>query len=486
VSTRPKASLTSSGHAYAHFSGNPEPIGLEYIAGSLAAAEILVQLTNPNELRASVSGFDSEFSLFSSTTAEYSRVCLDAAKARKEGRITLIGGYHACGCTNDALDGPFDYVIGGEGELAAVELIQSLVDGTHTGIPRNGRQGVSPRHFVADRLVDLDALPFPLRSRERLGTYIPYDLMWPNHSQQKNFAIVLASRGCNHSCSFCASQTVWGKGVRFRSPESVVRELYDLKSRFDTNTVVFVDQSLGQAKEWTLALCGAIETARLSIAWYHMSNLDIDREALAAMARAGCTKIGFGVDGLSPRSMSILKPLNSRDTAAMNELFDYCNSLGIFVKVYLMLGSPWETERDINEYIEHIGRIRANEIKISYFTPFPGTPDWDRYSDSLLTKDWANFDTVAMPVVYNPNITVQQYHQIRTSLFKAFYGSETYTEVTRQMLAKWPHYAESYREFLTYLRAFDMITGNEAWLDLIGGRGEKIAYAPVPPPGSEI
>ncbi|MCX6344593.1 MAG: radical SAM protein [Armatimonadetes bacterium] len=459
---------------------------MEYIAGSLVAAGIPAQLTSPNELRASVPGFHSEFSLFSSTTAEYPRVCIEAAQAKNDGRITVIGGYHACGCTNDTLNGPFDYAISGEGELAAVELIRTIVDGTSNCIRNGDRTGVSPRHFVADRLTDLDALPFPLRSEARLGTYIPYDLMWPAHSQQKNIAIVLASRGCDHSCSFCASQTVWGTGVRFRSPENVVREIRDLKSQFDTNTVVFVDQSLGQVKEWTIDLCNTLESSRLNLSWYHMSNLDIDREALAAMGRAGCRKIGLGIDGLSPRAMELMKPLNSQNTESINELLDYCNSLGIFVKAYLMIGSPWETEDDIKEYMEHIGNIRANEIKISYLTPFPGTRDWDRYSPHLLTKDWSHFDTVSMPVVYNPIISVQQYHEIRTRLFRAFYGSKTYADVTKRMLDKYPHYIESYREFLYYLKTFDMISGEEAWIRLINDQNKTIAYSSAPPEGNVI
>ena len=375
-----------------HGHSQPEPIGLEYIASSLLTAGLQLHINSSNELRVTAPGLDREFSLFSSTTAEYARVCEAATAARSAGRITIIGGYHACGSANQTLDGPFDYIVTGEGEYAAVELIRSIADGTGVGIGKVGSPGTSPRQFVADRLVDLDALPFPVRSEEHLGTYILYDLMYPTQSRQKNTAIVLASRGCAHACDFCASETVWGRGIRFRSPGNVVQELQDLKSRFDTNTIVFIDQSLGQAKEWSLDLCGAIEEARLDLGWYHQSNLAINRDVLAAMARVGCKKIGFGLEGISPRAMERMKPLNLQDTEAVNDLFDYCNSLGIFVKVYLMIGSPWETEEDIKEYMEHIGNIRANEIKISYLTPFPGTRDWDRYSSHLLTKDWAHFD----------------------------------------------------------------------------------------------
>jgi hypothetical protein len=31
--------------------------------------------------------------------------------------------------------------------------------------------------------------------------------------------------------------------------------------------------------------------------WYHQSNLTVDRDVIRAMAAAGCTKIGFGVEG---------------------------------------------------------------------------------------------------------------------------------------------------------------------------------------------
>jgi radical SAM superfamily enzyme YgiQ (UPF0313 family) len=213
------------------------------------------------------------------------------------------------------------------------------------------------------------------------------------------------------------------------------------------------------------------------MSWYHQSNLTISCDVLQAMAAAGCTKIGFGLEGISPRAVERLKPHNPHDFGFINDLFDYCNSLGLFVKVYLMLGSPWETQQDIKEYHRYVSGIRANEIKISYFTPFPGTRAWEQYKNQLVTRNWEHFDTVAMPVVHNPWISVRQYHAIRMELFQTFYGSDTYYDVTAQMLRRFPHYVQSYREFVDYLRAFDMITGDEPWLELLGLNRESVSLA---------
>ena len=45
------------------------------------------------------------------------------------------------------------------------------------------------------------------------------------------------------------------------------------------------------------------------------------------------------------------------------------------------------------------------------------------------------------------------------------------------MLRRFPHYMQSYREFVDYLRTFDMIVGNESWLDLLGLDRESVSFA---------
>lgn len=458
-----------------HGHGEPEPIGLEYIAGSLALAGYSCHFRGNNELVVAAASGSASLCLLSALSCEYPGVIDAAKRAKARGETTILGGYQASGYHDDWAGGPFDYIVIGEGEDVALAIAKAVISGDGSVLDRFDFQRVgSVRIIRAPRITDLDALPEPLRAQERLAKYRIYDLMWPPASRQQNTALVLGSRGCANDCDFCASSTVWGHGIRLRSVDRVVKELQDIERDFGTNTVVFIDQSLGQAKQWTLDLCKAIKNANFGIHWYHQSNLTINRDVVRAMADAGCTKIGFGLEGISPRAISIIKPANPCDTDSVNSLFDYCNGLGLFVKVYLMIGFPWETEEIVNEYFEWLPKIRANQVKISYFTPFPGTRDWAKFKNQLVTSKWSDFDTVRMPVVLNSDISVERYHEIRAALFRSFYGSKTYANLTRQMIETYPHYIDSYREFADYLFRFNMVSRDAQWLEwVLSGQGSR-------------
>jgi len=472
---RMKVLLTEAPDEF-HGHGRPEPIGLEYLAACLKEQGFATAFSGNNELLTVSSTDRCGLALFSGVSCEYDNLVAVAVAAKRRGNITVLGGYHASTVKLAKGLEPFDYVVLGEGERMAVALARVLLDGEKVDVDGyHLSPGNVPRVLKSKRIDDLDSLPFPLRSEERLGEYILYDLMWPPTSQQKNTAIVLTSRGCKHNCKFCASSTVWGQGVRFRSVGNIIAELCDLKGRFDTNTIVIIDQSFGQERRWTLDVCKAIQDADLGMNWYHQSNLTIHRDVIKAMADAGCTKIGFGLEGLSPRAAQRVKPVHPHDFERINDLFDYCTSLGLFVKAYLMIGFPWEDEDIIQEYFEWLPRLRTSQIKISYMTPFPGTAYWKQYSDQLVTNDWSHFDTVSMPVVRNPRITVDQYHQLRQDLFHTFYGSPAFVEGVRRMIRQFPHYALSYREFCNYLGHHGMITGEEEWLSFVGWSGQPHA-----------
>ncbi len=448
---------------------SPEPIGLEYICATLSEAGFDCFFESQNELRVKSVGIDRCISFISGMTWEWRRILELIENAKSQNLKVVLGGYHACGNWRDISKECCNHIIVGEGEEVAVMLAKVLLKGeTVEFCGQVYSLNNLPRIIPAPRIKDINSLPYPARSEERLGTYILFDLMWPPSSMQNNTSIILTSRGCKHNCDFCASFTIWGQGVRFRTSENIIAELEELKDRFSMNTVIIIDQSFGQAKKWTLEVCQAIKEADLGINWYHQSNLDVDRDVIQAMADAGCTKIGFGLEGISPTAIEKIKPINPHNMEKINDLFDFCRSLGMFVKTYLMIGYPWEDQAIIEEYKYWVTTIRASQIKISYMTPFPGTRYWDTYSDRLLTRDWSRFDTVSMPVVHNRSISVDEYNKIRQELFRSFYGSSIYARTTKAMLEKYPHYAQSFREFCLYLKPNNMITGRESWLELIG------------------
>ena len=196
-----------------HGHSQSEPLGIEYIAAKLARAGFAQAFGSSTELDVWQSGGACRLAMFTGITSEYPIVRRVAEIAKARGDITVIGGYHVCGTNKNADEGPFDYVVRGEGEEAALGLANALLRNNRGDLQRFETTKVGSTFVVmSPRITDLDALPFPLRDEGRLAHYYIQDMMWPPPSQQHNTALLLASRGCAYQCDFCASSTVWGRG----------------------------------------------------------------------------------------------------------------------------------------------------------------------------------------------------------------------------------------------------------------------------------
>lgn len=366
------------------------------------------------------------------------------------GNITVIGGYHVSGIykTDELI--PFDYAIIGEGDLVVKEVMKEIIK---KGKPK----GNLPKVVISDQIRDLDQLAFPIRATGFLNQYKLTDLHWPPPSKQVNTALVLGSRGCKNSCNFCASSTIWGDGLRLRNPDSIINEIWQLKENFGTNNIVFVDQALGQDTSWTNSLCQKMIEERLDINWYIQTNITIDPSLIPIMAEAGCTKIGFGVEGLSARAVERVKPVHNNHMVFLNDLFTHCNTYGIVSKAYFILGFPWETPEMIQEYYDWIIQLKVNVIKISFFIPFPGTIVYEKYKNQLVTQNWDYFDLVQMPVVYNPSISVDEYKKIRKNILRTFYMCKEFRNIAADLITKYPKMIESYLEFYDFLQEQEML-----------------------------
>jgi radical SAM superfamily enzyme YgiQ (UPF0313 family) len=437
-----------------HGHGISEPIGLEYLASQIFTISSFMNFISNIELEVMLKP-TLRISFISSTTADFPLAIIACKNAAQRGNITVAGGYHISGNHKDEDYLPFDYIVLGEGEDVIKDIIKEILSGNIYKNPGN-----CPKVIFSKPIEDLNSLKFPIRDKAFLGNYMLNDLMYPATTDQKNTAIILGSRGCKYSCSFCASASVWGTGLRMRSIQNIISEIKEVQDKFESNTFVFIDQSLGQQKKWTIELCNAIVKNGLILNWYHQSNINIDKELITVMAEAGCRKIGFGIEGISPFAISRIKPVNTPDFNYINDLFLKCNDNGIFVKAYLIMGFPWESKKVIDDYFEYLPQLKANMIKISFFTPFPGTADWNKYKSRLITRDWSKFDTVQMPVVKNAIISVDEYLRYREKLFHTFYGSEEYKRSNEMILAKFPYYRKSFIEFFKYLSEFEMIPGD--------------------------
>ncbi|UFS68687.1 radical SAM protein [Geomonas sp. RF6] len=283
------------------------------------------------------------------------------------GAFVILGGPHATHTAEATLarNVEVDCVVLGEGEGAMMELL-SVLSGkgdlsSVAGIACRAGAHVrctSPREPIAD----LDALPFPGEiSGERIGV---------DYRRQLEF--VITSRGCPASCLFCSSPLFWGRGVRFRSPASIVAEIRSIRDRYGLIYFSFRDDTFTVRRERVLEFCRLLEEERLHIMWNCQSRVNaVDQEMVAAMKRAGCECIQFGVESGSP---AMLKALGKRITPAdVERAARMVRAVGINMSVYLITGIPGEGEEDLQQTLSLVERIRPQDGQVSPLVYYPGT-----------------------------------------------------------------------------------------------------------------
>jgi radical SAM superfamily enzyme YgiQ (UPF0313 family) len=268
---------------------------------------------------------------------------------------------------------PLAAVVTGEGEEAAVELVEAIEQGgSLEKIPGVvTRKGCGPSRAT---IADLDTLPFPAR---RLLGHKPYlrppGLIrgWTSHG----IASMLGGRGCPFRCSYCASHQQLGRKVRLRSIENILSELSLLQKEDNICGMYWVDDVFTHNRDWVLELCSALRGKGL--VWGCQSRADaVDGPLLRAMKAAGCVQIDIGVESGSER---LLKQMHKGvGSLQIIEAFDMIHAAKIRTGASFILGFPGETEDDILATAALAKRIRSDWTVFFFATPYPGTELWQK------------------------------------------------------------------------------------------------------------
>lgn len=303
-----------------------------------------------------------------------------AKKARPEA-LTILGGPHASMAAEDCLDHipELDLVCRGEGEETMLEVCRRWTPEGGTAVfsdvrglvlRRNGRASANPPR---PPITDLDTLPYPAFHLVPFEKY-NFTLDVPGRGPLRAIS-VMTSRGCPFACSFCATPINWGRHVRMRSPENVVREIKLLKERYGIEAVFFYDDTFNASPRRADAICDLMIARGLEIRFMCDVRLDImSRELIEKMKRAGLYYLSYGLEAGSDR---VRKDIVGKqiDLADFHRLTGWCLELGIVANVFMIFSHPTETWAEAQETISLIEKYRGRiETSIAILHVYPGTP----------------------------------------------------------------------------------------------------------------
>jgi len=300
-----------------------------------------------------------------------------AIKARAPGVKIILGGAHITAVPDETfkrMGAFFDIAVIGEGDVTIIELLDAFENKKSldkvNGIAYPDMAGgklifTSPREM----LIDLDSLPLPAWDLlPDLGKYYTP----PAHAVTRfPAALLVTSRGCPNSCTFCDNK-VFGKKIRSYSADYVVEMIKHLQKNYGIREVQFRDDNFLVFKEMVAKFCNRLIEEKIDIAWNCTARVDIiTPEYLSLLKKAGCQQIWYGIESGTDR---VLKVIRKNTTVEMiKRAVILTKQAGISPGGFFIIGLPTETEEEIKATIKLLLELPLDEFNLSHLTPFPGS-----------------------------------------------------------------------------------------------------------------
>lgn len=311
--------------------------------------------------------------LFSARLKETLRIC---KLAKEVGDITIVvGGLHPSLYPAGILqDSNVDYVIMREGEHRFIKLIDENHDIDGIAYRKEGRIVINP---PTSSIEDLDSLPFPARHLVTLETYFDIAVPFAPFFKSNRVVQILTSRGCPGNCNFCSSVNYWGRRLRKRSVDNILKEIESLKDGYGIGEVQFADDNLtadsGRAKELFKRM------KELKLHWCTPNGLmisTVDEEMLRIMSESGCYQISMAVESGSPRVLKDIIHKNV-DLERVKYLIEKAKKCGISVHLLFLVGFPGETREEIYKTLDFPFQTEAASASFFIVSPLPGSQLYD-------------------------------------------------------------------------------------------------------------
>jgi radical SAM superfamily enzyme YgiQ (UPF0313 family) len=344
---------------------------------------------------------------FTATTPQYTDVlkCMKWIKDMFPDAITVIGGAHATFRSKECRFDGFDYVVVGEGECAALRIMQNDFndDERATGV------------VVGETIKDLDYITFPDR---RFDGFDNYDYTIDG----KKATTMFTTRGCPFHCSFCAKMF---DGVRMRSADSVLREVEYLKDEFGFGGMMFFDDTFTVNKRRLRLICKGLK--KLHMKWrcfIHAETVDVD--VLKMMKDSGCCEVGMGVESGNEKILETINKHTSIDT--IKKVIKICHDINLRVKTFLIAGLPGETFFSMLDTQQFLLQTKPDDFDLTMFIPYPGNDIWnnpDNY-DITFDKECGTFEDMFykgrdgeyIPMISTKHLTGAEIARLRDQIVK--------------------------------------------------------------------
>lgn len=315
------------------------------------------------------------------------RILIRKLRERFPRAIIICGGEHVTALTRFVMeDAPIDYAVWGEGEETAVELMAHLA-GTPGSLPPERVAG------LAYRAADGTIVTTPRRQRRRKLDQIPWPAwdLFPvkQYVDARSFCtmsfdpdqrpmVIVGTRGCPYTCTFCSNEQMWGTNYFMRSPKDIVDEMQFYVQTYGVTDFHFQDLTPIINGRWAHHLCDEIINRKLGITWkpaIGTRSEALDAELLKKMSLSGCDELVLAPESGSPEITTLTRKRIDLDRVLTVTRMVRDQRLSMRVTAQMVIGFPeerlynvWQTYR----YLIAMARAGFSTILVHRFTAYPG------------------------------------------------------------------------------------------------------------------
>lgn len=338
-----------------------------------------------------------------------------ASYLRKHTNATVVlGGLHASMNYKEAVRYA-DYVMLGEGDETILPLIKMIKSGKRPKIKGYAwmENGTIYNTGKAEPPQNIDIIP----DRSLIHNYkkmTGHMTIWPQ---------VHASRGCPHNCDYCALVRHFGRYVRKRSPENIVKDIQYSIDFFEKGNhrlikdLWITDDNFFADRQWAKQVLNAIIDSGIKYRFNIQARYEVgfDDEMLELLKKAGFFELDMGIEFIDDASFKTYHKTSTKEQ--IEKSIKNIQKHGLSVRGLFILGSDNQKKGCGKELADFVikNKIQGVLIQCMYFVP--GTPAYEANKDRLLHRNWAKYNgnTVHYPKNMTPyELQLEQMVKLKT------------------------------------------------------------------------
>jgi hopanoid C-3 methylase len=357
-----------------------EPLELEYTAANIHGHDIqILDLIVEKNLKKRLQKFTPDVvgsSCYITGVNEVIKIMREV-KRWKSGCITVVGGVHAAQVPEDFADVSVDVIVRGDGTTLFPEIIKSIEENSSfyniKGLAIPIEDGKVELTGERPYMPHADSLPFPRRD---LIAHLQHHYYYLMH---KPVATMKTAWGCWYKCNFCYTWEITDGVPYFRSAESIVEELEQIKVKD-----IYIVDDIFLIKPSRLArIAELIREKNIDKTFLVYARADFiaeNEEIIKEWASLGLKAVFIGLEASTNNE---LDSMNKESTVDYNE-----RAIEMLRKYKVdtygsLIPNPDYTKEDWERLWQFIERTGLYYLNISPLTPLPGTSIWKEYQHKL-------------------------------------------------------------------------------------------------------